>query len=229
MPERTLLRIGSISAILGAILGFTVNAVYPRTFQAGVTEESLTLMAESPIWEGVHIGIMFTGLLILSGMVALYRSISQEPGAGLARLGYTTAVVGGCIFLVSVAIDGFAMKAVAESWISASEAQKAVAFQVAYAVGQVNFGIYSIWFIIFFGVTLILYGLAIGLSDVYPHWLGWAAVAGGLWSATVGLIQFYNGPSVLNTDLRFLLLMFLISIWVLVMGVFLWRKAGAAA
>jgi hypothetical protein len=43
------------------------------------------------------------------------------------------------------------------------------------------------------GATLLLYGVAILLSDAYPGWLVWAAVAVGIRWNMLGLLVAYNG------------------------------------
>ncbi|MBI4562136.1 MAG: hypothetical protein HY724_08815, partial [Candidatus Rokubacteria bacterium] len=85
-----------------------------------------------------------------------------------------------------------------------------------------------VWTVVFFGVTIFLYGLALLTSDVYPKWLGWVAVLASIGSALVGLNLAYRGPSVLAANVLFPIFSIVITLWVLVMGVLLWRKAGTA-
>src|SRR5437867_7145601 len=73
------------------------------------------------------------------------------------------------------------------AWASAPKGEKAVAFRVADALVQIQWALDGVWILIFFGVTFILYGVAVLLSDVYPKWLGWVAVGGGLGSSLLGL------------------------------------------
>ncbi len=74
----------------------------------------------------------------------------------------------------------------------------------------------------------ILYGLAILTDDVYPRWLGWVAVIGGVASVLVGLNQAYRGLSDLTTNILYPIVSTVLILWFLVMGVVLWRRAGAA-
>lgn len=187
------------------------------------------MIAESTIWVGDHVGIVFAVLLVTGGLVAIYRSITSEPGAAWARLGFAGALVSAAILSVLMATDGITIKVLAQAWVNATEAEKAAAFRVAHALALVDFAIFSIWTIVFFGVTIILYGLAVSTSNAYPKWLGWVAVLAGIGSALIGLRLAYRGPSVFVVNILFPIFSIIITIWVLVMGVLLWLKAGRAA
>lgn len=229
MPERTLLRIGAVSAILGAIILVVANALHPRTSDVDDTEATLQLIGDSGIWVTDHLAIAIALLLVLGGLVALFRSITSQPGAAVARLGFAGALVSGGIGIILLGIDGIALKEVAESWADAPAEEKASAFRVGEAIEQVSFGIFSMFIFVFFGLTILLYGLAVALSDIYPKGLGWVAVILGGGSAVLGLVQAYQGPSDVVTNILFAVFSILITVWVLVIGVFMWRKAGVAA
>ena len=75
-------------------------------------------------------------------------------------------------------------------------------------------------------MTFILYGVAVVLSDVYPKWLGWVAVGGGLGSSLLGLHIGYHGASSLVFNILFPIFSILLTAWIFMMGVLLWRKSG---
>lgn len=229
MSEPTLFRVGSVCAIVGAILGIVVNVLHPRTEEIAKPEALVQLVASSDIWVGDHIGILVAILLVVAGLSAVYRSVSGERSVAFARLGYAAAVVSASVFAVLAATDGIAEKALANAWASAPAAQKAAALGVAEAVAAVNIGLFSVAIIVFFGATFFLYGLAVATSAEYPAWLGWVAAALGIASALLGFVQAYQGPSVLVTNILFPLLSILETIWTLVIGVLLWRRVTAAA
>ena len=226
MPERTLLRIGSVAAIGGAVLAVIANILHPRGADIDDTRAHLQEIADSGIFLGAHIGLLVAFLLVVGGLAALYRSITAEWGAALARLGFANALVSAALIAVVVGIDGIALKEVANAWASS---QDPALFQASFVLEQVAFGIFSMLIFVFFGVTFILYGLAVALSDVYPRWLGWAALVVGIAAALIGLVQAYNGPSDLLTNVLFPIASILLTVWVLVIGVLMWRKASAAA
>ena len=212
---------------MGSALGLIANLLHPRTSEIGNVEAFLRRVAESTTWVGDHIGILFAVLLVLGGLTAIYRSLAAEPSAAWARLGFVGAVVGAGVLFVLMGTDGIAMKGLAKAWATAPETEKAAALRVASAVAEINLALFSVFIILFFGATFILYGLAVLTSNAYPRWLGWVAVLAGLASALIGLNQAYRGPSVLVTNVLFVIFSVILTLWVLVMAVILWRKASA--
>jgi hypothetical protein len=159
---------------------------------------------------------------VLVVLVALQHSIAEGRGAALARLGYVTAVVATALYAVNQAVDGVAVKFVADEWVSAPAAEKADALRVAEAVRHIEIGLSS-FVELMLGAALLLYGLAIAFSDVYPKWLGWAAAAVGVGWIVLGLLVAHNGFTQVPLTM---LVSALLSLWVVVLAVFLWRKAG---
>lgn len=225
MSDRALHRIGSASAIIGAVVAVITNVLHPRVSDYSSPEVLLQAIAGSSIWVADHLGLIVGTLLILAGLVALSRSITGEPAAAVARLAVVAAVVSAAMGLVLLGIDGIVAKQTAVAWAAAPAAEKAPALRVAVAVEDIAFALFSLLIVLQFGVTLFLYGLAVALSDAYPRWLGWLAVAVAAGSAVVGLAQATNGPSVLVTNILFPILSSIAILWVLVMGVLLGRKA----
>ena len=179
---------------------------------------------DSPSWAGIHVPAIVGGFLIIVGLLALYRSITSEPGGALARLGFTAALVGGALYLVSIAIEGSgALKVLANTWAAAAD--KAVPFAVAEAMYLVSLDIFSGSWIVFAGLAPILFGLAIALTDFYPKWLGWMAIVGGVGNALIAIVLFSQGWSPV-TDSIFTMFGLMLNGWQLVMGVLMWRKAG---
>ena len=221
--ERALLRIGAVSAALGVIILFVAEAFHGGHDPADL-EATLPEYAANANWEAVHVGQFLGYALVLIGLVALHRSIAEGHGAALALLGYVTAIVATATYAVNQAVDGVAVKFVADEWVGAPAVEKADAFRVAQAVRYIEIGLTS-FAELTFGTALLLYGLAIALSDVYPKWVGWAAVAVGVGWIMLGLLVAHNGFTQVALGL---LVSTLMALWVLVLAVFLWRKAGKA-
>ncbi len=223
MAERTLLRIGAVSIFLGVIM-FTV----PNAFHGGHQPHDLVVTlpqyATNANWIVVHLSQFFGLLLVVGGLVGLYRSTIGH-GVVLAQLGLVTAVVGISVYAVNQAVDGVAIKFVAEEWVNAPAAEKDVAFRVAQAVRHIEIGLTSLTVLIL-GVAFILYGVAIELSRVYPRWLGWlTVVVGGLWGV-VGIFFAYRGFSPLAITIS-LASVIIFLIWALAVAVLMWRRASA--
>ena len=139
MVERTLLRTGAVSAPLGVITLYVADAFHGGHNPADL-EATLPEYAANANWEVVHIAQFLGYVLVFVSLVALYRSMAEGWGAALARLAYVTAVLATAIYAVNQAVDGVAVKFVADEWVSAPPAEKADAFRVAEAVRHIEIG-----------------------------------------------------------------------------------------
>ena len=90
--DRTLIRIGSVSAIIGAVLFMIANVLHPRSPNIEITQAQIETVAASDIWLTDHLVLLVSGLLLLGGLIALRRSITGQPGAAWAEFGYVSAI-----------------------------------------------------------------------------------------------------------------------------------------
>ena len=178
----------------------------------------------------VHLAQFVGDALLVVGFLALYRSIiagaSTGASAALARMGFVIAVVAEGVYAVNQSVDGIANKFVAQQWVSAAPDEKAVAFRVADAVRHIEIGTSSLW-VLNTGLALLFFGLAIALGCAYPRHLGWAAIAIGVGLFANALNLAYNGFS-FGSPLGMvgLAASFLLTLWILILAFFMWRKAG---
>lgn len=222
--NQDMIRIGALCAIVGSVIFMAANIVHPRSPNIQITALQVETVAHSEIWVTDHLLLLLGGLLLLPGLLAIRRSIGPGAGSAWAELGAAGAVVSTAIWSVLIAVDGFTSKVVHGAWASASEPEKAVALRVAEALEQIDVGIFSVYIIVFFGSTFMLYGLAVAKSGRFPQWLGWAACALGLASFLDGIAQGYTGLSVLVTNILFASFSSFQTLWLLTMGVLMWRS-----
>src|SRR5829696_3935280 len=183
-------------------------------------------IAQSANWVLVHLVIVVGLILMLGALVALSRSIEGGVPGALAWLGSIAAVAGVTVGVILVIVDGVAAKHLADAWEAAPSDQAAAALRVVVAEEAINFALASLFNILFAGVTFILLGLAVASSGEYPVWLGWVVVVAGVGSVPVGLVQAYMGESIGFTRIATIIFPTIITLWVVVMSVLLWRKAG---
>jgi hypothetical protein len=79
------------------------------------------------------------------------------------------------------------------------------------------------------GIGILLYGLATLLSRSYPKALGWLAILSGTGALVVGGVQAMKGPDFRGTEIFFVLCSVLSTLWVLLMGLLMQRKAHREA
>jgi hypothetical protein len=220
---RWVLRIGGTSAIAGAILGGVGNLAHPVTPEndpAGVAQ----VIADSDLWAPVHLAIVLGIFLMLGGLLALSHSIRGGLPGAMARFGLVAAVAGATIGLVLVILDGVAARQLAQEWASAAPDAKAVALGLVHVNETINFALASLFNLVFAAATFILFGLAVALSDVYPRWLGWVAVAAGVASIGAGLIQASVGEPTGASRVLTIIGPTVITAWLLVIGILLVQK-----
>jgi hypothetical protein len=219
-------RIGSVAGIVGALLGLVGNLIHPAT-PTDDPEGVASAIADSELWVADHLAIVVGLILMLGGLVAIAHSIQGGLPGALARLGSVAAVAGITVGLILVTLDGLAAKQIAEAWATAPPDEQAAALRLVLAEETINFALAALFNILFAGVTFILYGLAVAWSRVYPRWLGWVVVVAGLGSVVAGLVQAYAGESTTVTKVLTIIFPTVITLWLVQMGVLLFRKAPA--
>jgi hypothetical protein len=219
-----LFKIGAICAIVGSVLaavGNILHPVTPRDDPVGVAR----VIAQSDAWTLIHV-VIITGLILMFlGLVAIGYSIEGGIAEALARLGVYAAAVGTTLGIATVILDGVGAKQLADQWAAAPGATKALALSLVSTNETLNFAIAGMFNLSFAGVPFILFGLAVALDDRYPQWLGWLATFAGLGSIAAGLVQAFTGEP---TDASLILTIIgptIISIWVFVMGILMFRRA----
>lgn len=222
--RRPLLMVGGAAGVLGALLAFVANGLHPHPSDFHL-EALLQAIAHSTTWGPIHLALIFSLVLIFGALLALTLTIDGEPAATVARFACLTTLLGAALILVSTAMDGFAMSQIARAWSDAALAEKAAALRIAAAVEDLQYAVYSLSVVIFLGIGIFLYGLTMILSRAYPKSLGWLAVVSGAGAFVVGVAQVMGGPEFRATEIFFVLFSMLSTVWVLIMGVLMWRKA----
>ena len=217
-----LLKFGGWSAVAGSLLAGVGNLVHPVTPMndpVGVAR----VIADSGGWVPVHLAIVVGILLMLGGLVALDHSIGGGTAGTLARFGLWAAVVGVTIGLVLVILDGVAARQLAQEWAAAPPGDQAAALGLVHVNETINFALASLFNLVFAGVTFILFGLAVALSDAHPRGLGWVVLVAGVASVGAGLVQAFTGEP---TEASRGLTIFgptVITLWLMVIGFVLVR------
>jgi hypothetical protein len=218
-------RLGAVALPLGVIVIGIAEHFHPAKEDPMDNHAVFMEYAHSNIWTAVHFAEYFGFLLLLGGLVALYYSVSAKRGvgAGLAPFGFAAAVMTAASYTVLQAVDGIALKRAVDAWASAPDAQQTAAFAAAEAVRWIEIAMNSFSFFLA-GLTLFLFGLAIGLGSVYPLWAGLIAVVSGAAFMYDGVVVVaYEGfvPSIIK-----LVGLLLLVVWAFVMAVLMWRNGG---
>jgi len=224
--ERTIYWIGGLTAMVGSLAGMIGNLLHPETpldDDAGIAKTIST----SDSWLALHLTIVFGILLMLGALVALAHSIRDGAAGALSKFGMAAGIAGIAVGLILVILDGVAAKELADRWAAAPPVEQPAALQIVLANETINFALASLFNILFAGVTFILFGLAVALSDTYPRWLGWIAVVAGAGSIGSGILQATAGKPTEATQILTIIGPTVITLWLFVIGILMVRKAVA--
>jgi hypothetical protein len=114
-----------------------------------------------------------------------------------------------------------------ENWATAPLAQKDIVFQSAFAIRQIEIGLASVLSLLF-GVTAMLYGMAMIDGLVYPKWVGGLAIAGGVPTTLSGVVMASSGFSDLEMTIN-MPAAFVLLVWIFTLGVLMWRRGRIAS
>ena len=213
--------------ISGAVIGAVGNGLHPHTAGVGGAA-TIQAIAASGAWVAIHLAIIIAILLVIGGLVGLAEDMTGTHGEPLARLGLAAALLGGAVVTVSSAIDGFVMKALSVTAVGTAAPDAAIALRISVAVKEVDFGIWSIGMLAFFGVAFACFGGAVIASRRYPSWFGWIAVAGAVGSAIAALLQIAASGEVQTAETLFFASSLILTLWALGLGIQMWRGSTDA-
>ncbi len=224
-----MVRIAAVGAVLGSFLagvGNLFHPVTPRDDPRGVAD----VIARSDAWTLIHLVLVLGLILMLAGLLGLRYSLENTGRVGaLTHVGMYVATVGTTLGVATIILDGVAAKQLADQWAAAPEGSRAVALAAVSANETMNFALAGMFNACFAGVPFLLFGLAVTRAYGYPQWLGWVAFAAGIGSIGAGVIQALTGKPTMTSLVLTIIGPTVISVWLLVMGVLMWRRTGAYA
>jgi hypothetical protein len=221
--DRTIFRIGGLTAMLGAAISILSAMLGPLDLDSHNTEAVMQTFAANTTRMHIHgLGISLGSLLLLWGFVGIQRSLLEGTAGVLARLGLAAAVVATVIHLIGAMMGGSVLPALAEAYLLASPGETA-------AVLHVGAGFYTFYeallaptFLTLAAATL-AFAAAVLLANRYPAWLGWAGLLSGIWAAAGGFAFIFAGP-IGTADIMLLFVpgFMLAIVWIFVVGIYLW-------
>jgi hypothetical protein len=218
-----LLRIGGVCAITGT-LGYLALFLSHGDLPDETVESALAWVAEKPL-SALHMGIILCSLLWVGALIALASSLIEGTSWALGQLGSASAVVGATLLAVHYRIDGPALEEVADAWASAAGAERERLLERGDLVLMMTGGGFPLYVALLLGLPFLLFGLAIVFSSNYPSWLGWLGTVAGAIAFLIGTAHFV-GLGFPPIQL-FVLSVFLLDVWMIAVGVLMWRRAAS--
>jgi ABC-type amino acid transport substrate-binding protein len=178
--------------------------------------------------EASHIG-QFAGILLIfaGGFVALFRLLARSESStasALAWFGLVAAIISASTFTILQAVDGIALKIAVNTWYaippSSADAgeEKAIAFRVAEGLRWTEWGLQA-YYRMLQGAVALIFGVAIVKSALLSRWIGAVEIAAGVVVAYVGFSSVRDPVADLST--------LILYPWVVILGIFMWRKTMA--
>jgi len=220
--ESDLARLGAVAAVLGAIVLFGATLLHPLGADPNDAVAAFTEYAADRLWVGSHLG-QFLGIGIIgAALVVLAHTLSEGRARLWARVGLAATAASVAMGAALQAVDGIALKAMVDRWAAAAPAERALVFEAALAVRQIEIGLASL-FSLLLGLTVIVYAVAIVYDRRFPAWLAWLGALGGLGSVAAGVAQAYTGFSGLAMAIS-MPASVLLLLWLVGVGAYLWRR-----
>ena len=193
MNNRTLTSIGGIAGIAGGIIGLVANILHPAADDLTNPLSQIQLVADSRIWNVDHLMIMLGVLLVLAFVVAFERTITASAGAAWARLALVFQVVAASTIVVLIGIDGIASKAIFNSWAASSGSDREILTHFVVALEEIDFGVFTTFWMVQYGLVFIMLGLAVWFSGIYRWYLGLVPLILGATATVVAIVWSYIG------------------------------------
>lgn len=213
-------------AIAGSALLFVGTYLHPMQADPNQAVAAFTEYAADSLWIASHLTQLLGVVLMIAALLFLARQLEATPAAGWSRLGAGGAIASLALAAALQAVDGIALKAMVDTWAAAPAAQQEVAFHAAFAVRQVEAGLASVASLLF-GLTAMVYGVALLRGRLYPKWVAGLAIGGGASTMIAGVVMAYTGFSPLAMALN-MPAAALVLVWMLTVGIFMWRSGGRA-
>jgi hypothetical protein len=112
---------------------------------------------------------------------------------------------------------------VADAWQAAGPSERASHLATAEILLGISGGLFHSFVAWMLGLAYLLAGAAIVLGKGYPRWLGWPAVITGSGALLAGSTRF-AGMNLVSYPLRYGAFVIPSTLWLAVVGMFLWRR-----
>lgn len=220
--ERAFSRIGAVAAFLGLVVYATSMVLHPGT-PPHETRAAFEHYAREGYWGVIHLAELLGILLMSSAALALSWRLRRGKAGVWAVLGGAAMVVFSAVYAVFAAVDGVGIGVLVRR-LAAAGSNNDVLFEAAFAVRQVEAGLFALqWFM--FGVATAMYSAA--FSTTPSDGRGAIAMAAFSAAASMGtlafaVVQAQTGFS--ETSMAFQAGLYLGVVWVVAVGVFLIRS-----
>ncbi len=231
--RRALLRVGAVCAIAGPImLGMSLaphGDLATKEDSLVGEEAALSYVADHSTWLLIHLGTIVAGLIWLGALVALAGTLTRGSARATGRFLVPSAIVGVVFVVFDYGVDGYALKVLADEWANATGPEREALQRIAETGLWLLNGTFHSEIVVFYGLTMLLAGLAVALDGRFPRWFGVAGAVAGAAVLVNGLLAFAGlelGPAGGTDQLVFVMILPLEALWLMVLGILMWRHSS---
>ncbi len=225
--EQILLRIGAVCLVVGSVLVLVFRTLHGDLPADEGGAASLSYVASYPIYPLVHLGDMLGFLVFASGLFVLSDSLTHRVAWAVGRLAAASVLIGAAVHLTEFSIDGYALTTLAHARaVAAPSGQPNLELGADLALAILG-GPATVSLSVAWGLTLVLYGLAVK-QEGYSRWLGWTGMVLGAVIFVMGITQ-YLKPNIFPGVLLYGGGTWAAQLWAISLGIAMWRRAGTAA
>lgn len=227
--DRTFSRLGARSAILGLLVYFASVLLHPST-PPHETVAAFEHYAAERFWGVIHLLELLGILLMSAAALSLSWRLRGGTSGFWAAMGGAAMVAMAAVYAVFAAVDGVGLGILVRRLAEAGTgAPNDVLFEAAYAVRQIEAGLFALqWFM--FGVATAMYSAAFLAAALTRRGVvvmsGLSALA-SVGTLTFAVVQAQTGFT--ETSMAFQTGLYLGVLWVLAVAVFLTRSPTHAA
>ena len=229
LDTRYATRLGAIMAIFGGFVFMLSNMLHARSSDIEIYQNQIQAVADSDIWIVDHLGLGIGMLLLSVGLLFFGRMIVGGRAQVWVKVAEYALFASAGLGVVLFAVDGISSKFIHDAFVAAPAGESAAALRVSELMEQIDVGLFSMLIIVFFGFTFGSYGAALLQSDSFHKAFGWVALVLGVVAIGIGVFQAIDGLSTLVTTYLFAGVASVLNLWVIVIGVIMWRRSGRSA
>ena len=220
--ERRSSQWGAAAAFAGLLVYGGAAILHPGT-APHETEAAFAHYADERNWGLIHLGELSGILLMTTACIALAWRLRRTAPLP-AMLAGAAFVAFAAVYAVFIAVDGVALGIMVDRWAAAEPDRRDPLFEAAFAVRQIEAGLFGIQWTIF-GIATGLFSAAFFASDAASAWrwgLGLLGAGSSLGAVLFGIVQTQTGFTPISMAFQAGLLPGVV--WILCVGVFLMRS-----
>jgi hypothetical protein len=222
-PNSTFVRFFSAATLLGVVTLIAGTALHPMGADPNDAAAAFAEYALDGHWVWSHLA-QFVGVVLLA-LALIAFTLELEDGHSAPWGGISVALAVGLIAIAAAlqAVDGVALKRVVDRWAAAAADKKAVVFEAAFAVRQIEIGLAAFLSLVT-GLTIVAFGLTLYFNPKGSRRFAWAALANGLIFVASGVAQETTGFSSVSMMLSATGSLLLL-VWMVALAVLTWRRS----